>query len=248
MNTLAQEIINNKIPCVFVSPHFDDAFLSCGSLIADISGKTNITIINVFTKAHDDGLTLSAKKALSDAKYSNGIALYQARKKEDAEVYAHYKVTIVNLGLYEALFRRKKEVHWLGKLIPEFAHIYPTYRWHMHGQVHPHDPARTVIYPAIRPYLINKPFLFIPYGIGNHVDHTLTRLVCEKEYERTVYYADVPYTMRNNFYGKAIKGKKVYRYNTRMDVKTKMLQLYKTQFEGLFPGGIVPDHQEVYYR
>lgn len=245
--TFLKKIVKEKIPCVFVSPHLDDAYLSCGTLISRLSGKTDITIINVFTQAHNEEMTLSAKKALRDAGYRDGVSLSEARKKEDAAVYSHYKVDVVNLGFQDALFRKKEKTSLAGKFIPELDHIYPTYRWHMHGKVSKHDTAIAQIFPKIKPYLRKDTLLFIPYGIGGHVDHMVTRQVCEANYSGCVYYADFPYTTRFGDTGKPIKGKEMFYLNPDMDEKIKMLQLYKTQFMGLFPGGIVPEHQEIFY-
>lgn len=245
--TLLEKIIKKKIPCVFVSPHFDDAYLSCGTLISKLSGKTSITVINVFTKAHNQGTTLSAKKTLRDAGFTDGNKLYSARTKEDADVFSHYKVKVVNLGFQDALFRKKENSSIFGKILPEFDHVYPTYRWHMHGKESTHDTARINIFSRIKPYLADGTLLFIPYGIGNHVDHTMTRKVCEENYQKCIYYVDFPYSYRFNDVGKTIKGKEKFCLLPSMDEKRKMLQLYKTQFMGLFPGGIVPKHQEIFY-
>ncbi len=245
--TFLQRIIKKKIPCIFVSPHFDDAYLSCGTMIAKLSGKTDIKIINVFTQTHNEKCTLSAKKALHDAGHTNGLDLYNARLEEDKSVYAHYDVQVINLDFQDALFRKKKQASFLGKIIPEFDHLYPTYRWHMHKKANKNDTATQRLFSQIRPYLSKDTLLFIPYGIGGHVDHTLTRDVCEAHYHRCVYYVDFPYNARLGDNGKPIPGKEVFSLTPDMDEKKKMLQLYKTQFMGLFPGGNVPEHQEIFY-
>src|SRR5260221_14357797 len=97
---LLKEIISKKIPCVFVSPHFDDAVLSCGTLLTKLSGKTDITVINVFTKAHGKPYTLSARKNLIDSgKYSDADKLFGDREQEDKKALSKLSVKISNLGL-----------------------------------------------------------------------------------------------------------------------------------------------------
>lgn len=244
---LVAYIQKNKLPCVILSPHFDDAYLSCGGLIAKLSGKTELTIVNVFTKAHTKGVTLSAKKALMDAQCKSAQSLYKARANEDKKVFSHYKVKVLNLGLQEALFRKRKNFSLLGKLIPEFAHLYPTYRWHVTGKIAEDDYAQEEILEQIKKVLKKKTIVFLPSGIGDHVDHKIVNSLGKDLSATCVYYADFPYTVRLGTSGTAQKNQEKFTLTPNLTEKTSMLQLYKTQFAGLFPDKIVPVHKEIFY-
>jgi len=50
-NEIINNIIREKIPCFFISPHLDDAALSAGGLIAYLSQHTHVEVIDVFTEA-----------------------------------------------------------------------------------------------------------------------------------------------------------------------------------------------------
>src|SRR5579884_814652 len=143
---LVKKIIDKNLPVVFVSPHFDDAVLSCGMLLLQLGGKVDMTIINVFTTAHGGPYTLSAKQFLkASGGYTNAKLLYEARAKEDQNALSRLPVSVVNLHLEDALFRRKKQRSFLGKMFPEFDAVYPTYRWHVIKKISRKDDAVTAL-------------------------------------------------------------------------------------------------------
>lgn len=244
---LIQIIEKGKYECVFVSPHQDDVILSCGSLLRGLTGKVSITVINVFTAAHKKPYTFSAKRFLS---YSNGYSdareLYKEREKEDKEVFSQLAIKPINLGLEDALFRRRNKRTIIGNIIPEFDHLYLTYQWHIIKSVAANDPAILQLKKRLESFKKKKTLIFAPYGIGNHADHVIVRKVCEQLFDTYILYSDFPYNMRLNNYGKTLADGETYRLDPNIGEKTKLIKGYKTQFNGLFPNG-VPDHQEVYF-
>ena len=247
MNTLLNSIIKNKTRCVFISPHEDDALLSCGSLIAQLSGKTDLTVVNIFTKAHKSPYTLSARKFLHDSGFTDAQALYEEREREDAEAFSSLTVKVINLGLEDALFRKKKRETFLGTFIPEIDHVYPTYQWHITKKIASDDPAVATLEKKLEPFKDAKNLIFAPCGIGNHVDHMLARKVSAALFDRYVLYSDFPYNVRLNSFGSALPGGEVYRLDPIMKVKTALIKAYHTQFHGLFTDDTIPNQEEIYY-
>lgn len=248
MSNFVEFIKEKKRPCIVISPHFDDAVLSCGGLLLALSGKVDLTIVNVFTKAHGGPYTLSARKFLKDSHEDNdAIRLYQSRFEEDREALSKIKVKIINLGLQEALFRKKNKQHFLGNVLPEFDHVYPTYRWHITKTIASNDPAVSQLKKALKDLPSKNEFIFAPYGIGDHADHKVVRQVCEELFPSVILYSDFPYNVRSNEYG--FEGEKMISYTLQPDFaqKNKLIQLYRTQFQGLFPDGKVPTHSEKYF-
>lgn len=248
MSELAKLIIAKKMHCVFISPHHDDVILSCATLLSELKGKTQITVINVFTKAHKKPYTHSAKTFM---KYSNGYtdatALYKDRIKEDATVFANLGITPINLGLEDALFRRQKNQSFLGKFLPEFDHIYPTYRWHIIKNVAKNDPAIETLTQKLKSYISPRTLVFTPYALGNHADHRVIRIVSESLFANLIIYSDFPYNKRFKTYGKPFPKGKTYRLAINKPAKEKLIRGYKTQVTGLFPNGDIPTHEEVYF-
>jgi len=242
------KIIKNKTECIFISPHFDDAILSCGDLLRQLAGKTKISIINVFTTAHSGPYTFSARKFLLDSgNYTDATKLFNAREIEDRVVLEKLRITQINLGLQDGLFRKRKTYKHITKLLPELQHEYPTYKWHLTKKISKNDSALEELPRLLKKYTVENVIFFAPYGIGNHVDHIITRLACEKTFAHLVLYSDFPYNSRLGFYGDATKDKERIDIIPNLATKIELIKLYETQFEGLFPNKMLPRHNEVYF-
>jgi LmbE family N-acetylglucosaminyl deacetylase len=247
-NNLTDYIIKNKLKCIFVSPHFDDVALSCSTLLEELAGKTEIVVINAFTEAHKGPYTLSARKFLHDStNYSDATNLFNAREKEDTKVLSRFPLSIVNFGLEDALFRRKKQKAFLANVLPEFDHIYPTYRWHLLKGIAKNDTALFELKKKLEPFKKENILVFTPYGIGGHVDHLAVRKACIEVFDNVLLYSDFPYNMRLNSYGDAINNGEIYTIQPDLHKKEELLKGYVTQFAGLFPTGKIAKHQEMYF-
>src|SRR3989344_5876415 len=115
-NQIIKKITENKIPCVFVSPHLDDSILSAGALMCHLSQKTKVTAITVFTEASPKPYTLSAKKFLYSCGYRNAQELFDARKKEDSNIFSGLGVEFRHLGFTDAAWRKKENPGYLINL------------------------------------------------------------------------------------------------------------------------------------
>lgn len=242
-------IIKNKTKCLFISPHLDDAVLSCGALLGKLVNKTDITVINVFTKSHKGPYTLSARKFLKDSGgYSDAAVLSEERFKEDRHALSKLNLKVIDLGLMDALFRKKIKHNFFGRIIPELSHIYPTYKWHVIKKISSEDSALTKLKNIIKKFINGKNVVvFAPYAIGNHVDHLIARNVCEELFDNLILYSDFPYNIHTDNYGVCKNAQRKVELEVNLDEKSKLIKLYKTQFQGLFPNGKVPYHKEVYF-
>ncbi|HUN01921.1 MAG TPA: PIG-L family deacetylase [Niabella sp.] len=247
-NQLITEILAKKLRCVFISPHLDDAVLSCGGLMQELARKTELTVINVFTSAHSGPYTLSARKFLqASGDFSNAAELYQARIEEDQRALLKLGVNVTNLGLKDALFRRKPKESLFGKILPEFNHVYPTYKWHITGSVNKNDPALADLRKQLEKLNLKEAVVFAPYGIGNHVDHQLVSAVSRSLFKKLVLYSDFPYNIRLDDYGSENGMYRKIELTPNLKEKIKLIKFYQTQFTGLFSDGEVPGHKEVYF-
>ena len=166
---------------------------------------------------------------------------------EDVKAQFSLGTRVVDLGLEDALFRRKKRKTFMGKFIPELDHVYPTYRWHILKKIAAKDPAIVDLKRKLKTFAHKRAIVFAPYGIGNHVDHMLTRNISKELFTNVIFYSDFPYNIRLNNYGKTALGVQVFKIEPDILKKSKMLKLYKTQFSGLFPNNTVPEHKEIYF-
>jgi LmbE family N-acetylglucosaminyl deacetylase len=242
---LQKALKNKKI--YILSPHFDDAVLSCGMLIYTLKGKADITVINIFTNSHNGPYTFSAKKFLKTAGYSDASKLYEDRMKEDRLALEFTGAKSREIGLTDSLFRRHGGVTKLGKIFPEIDHVYPTYRWHILKDIAKKDYASKSLERNLRKFIPQNAIVFAPFGIGNHVDHKLTRIVAEKLFRNLFYYTDFPYNIRNDESGKLPDGYERVSLPTLHSIKNKLISMYVSQKNGLFPMGVIPRHKEVFF-
>lgn len=249
MNTTLQDIIKQKKPCYFISPHLDDAALSCGGLLAELSTKTDVTVITVFTTARPSHYTLSAKKALKDSSYATASKLYKARREEDIKAFEDLPITLTHLNEEESLYRLKAHPSDLesliGQFIPEFVHVYPTYALHIaKGKISSDDqPLIERISDKLKTLIPEGSVVFAPEGIGNHIDHLVVKNSVKNVFE-PVLWLDQPYLIREKLLH-------IPEHFTEFPVnqmeKHKILKAYTSQMPLLFSGQEIPDLRE-YYR
>jgi LmbE family N-acetylglucosaminyl deacetylase len=245
-NNIISRIIKKKIPCIFLSPHYDDAVLSCCEMLSFLSGKTDVTVINVFTKAHAKPYTLSAKQYLKQCGFTDALTLYAHREQEDLRALKKMPLRTLNLGYQDALFRQKENPSFFGKIFAEFSHVYPTYRWHVIGSISPNDYAPKMLYRQLLKLTAKNAYIFAPFGIGGHVDHRIVRLSAEKATTRLIYYSDFPYNINEQQYGQVPKHYSVVPLRPSKK-KEALIRKYDSQLPGLFPTHRIPVHMEVYF-
>jgi LmbE family N-acetylglucosaminyl deacetylase len=201
MKALINKIITQKIPCYFISPHPDDAVFSCGGLISFLADKTQTRVISVFTGGSLPPYTLSARKHICQSGSSDAIQLSARRIAEDQKAIQTLGSTMINLSYPDALFRVRNNQgslqKYLGGIIPEIVHLYPTYRWHiLNSHLHPQDKQIiSQISGQLKKLVPSGAIVFCPLAVGNHVDHLVVRESCLSLRRETVFWMDFPYNL-----------------------------------------------------
>lgn len=154
---------------VFISPHLDDAVFSCGGTIAKLVEEGPVLVLNLFTRY------------LSEVKV-RGVVLGDERYKEEANAARFLGFESRNLGELDVSFRRDA-YRQLGNIfrppVAQDLDWLPTLREKVFAVLAELDYQQ----------------LYVPLGIGWHVDHVLTHLLFESwaERENLLYYEDAPY-------------------------------------------------------
>lgn len=248
------EAIERGVPLIVLSPHLDDAALSCGALMLHAVGRTSVTVVTFFTEADREPHTFSARRYLQQVAVRDAGALYQQRREEDRAALEPVGITCVHVGLAEALFRhRPGRIRSLaGRVLPEFDHIYPIYRTHItSGRVAAAD-AGTLQYVSevIRQRAGSGPSMVLaPLGVGKHVDHILVRSAAEHSGTRVLYYSDFPYNYRQAAQDDFVQRNHLTEitWSRLIEAKVKMVRAYHTQVGALFEGGSIPVVPEVFF-
>ncbi|MEU2236018.1 PIG-L deacetylase family protein [Streptomyces vietnamensis] len=256
LTSFVRTVLGSGVPMIVLSPHLDDAVLSCGALLGWAGRRAPVTVATLFTEAAPPPYTLCARQYLRQTRTRDAEELFADRREEDRQVLELLDVDWRHVGLVDGLFRRRPQARpgteRLSRLLPELAHVYPTYRMHLsRGRVSAYDAetlravGETVdaLLPARSGGLV-----LAPLGVGGHADHVLVRTAAERSGRPVVYYSDFPYNqIAAADDGFADRHRLVARaWERGLDRKHELIRGYRTQTDALFPGGRIPRAPEVY--
>jgi len=157
---------------LFLSPHLDDAVLSCALRLINECDEGEVTVATLFSK----GWPLSF-----------GPDLYGGRRREDERALADLdkRIKIMHLGYKDAIFR----------------HLYYTSFSRIVIGDHQFDKDLALKLAANLKKLIDSrkaQNIFLPLAVGRHVDHRLThQLWCSLSQRsdcKIIFYEDRPYS------------------------------------------------------
>ncbi len=249
-------VLHDCTPALFVSPHLDDAVLSCAALMRRMTRCAPVTVVTLFSAASPPPHTRAARTFLRQCSPGPGpttgaLSLFAERRREDVEVLDGLGLRHVHLGHPDALFRRRRDPSGLlaraGRVLPELDHRYPTFRFDIAlGRVSRGDRELRETLTAEVADLARGAVVFAPLGVGRHVDHLLARAV--GEHLGAVFYADFPYTVRDPRAEAAAAGTlRPWPWADDLAVRRPAIAGYRTQVDALFPDGEIPLRPETYY-
>jgi SAM-dependent methyltransferase len=228
---------------IFLSPHLDDAVLSCGNLILKLKLlKKKVSIITVFTEASSKTQTPQANRYLHGCKYKNPIKLFSDRRKEDVKANKLLGTPYKHLGFTDAAWRQTGGRPIYPNGIKQFLGIVSKKDSHLVELIH-----KKVL--KILPQG-NTCLILAPLGIGGHVDHLITKKVAEKILLPVIFWEDFPYNINNKNTGWILfkqNPKLIFNINDNWDAKLKIIKTYKSQLEFLFPNRNIPRLPERYF-
>jgi LmbE family N-acetylglucosaminyl deacetylase len=172
---------------IYLSPHFDDAVLSCGGLIFEQARQgLQAEIWTIFAGDAPAGpLSALALSCHADWGISDVHELVAARREEDLAAAAIVGAGTAHFSLPDCIYRRSAEG---APLYPDDVFVL----------LHPFDQGLDAdIAAALAAELEPEDILVSPLAIGAHVDHRLARLAAERLDRPLCYYADIPYVFRN---------------------------------------------------
>ncbi|MFF4359261.1 PIG-L deacetylase family protein [Streptomyces sp. NPDC001604] len=247
--------IDAGTPLVVLSPHLDDAVLSCGALMSYAARRTKVRVATFFTEAGVPPYTFSGRRYLRQVGQPDAERLYRDRRTEDREVLERLGIEGLHFGLIDGLFRRKpvasgERLGGVRRVLPEAAHVYPTYRLLAMGRISRYDASELGHVRASLDELVSLPHtvLLAPAGVGGHVDHVLVRTAAELSCEPVVYYSDFPYNQRHRPDPDFVERNAVVdlEWVRGLAAKSELVRGYRSQVGALFPSGCIPVVPEIY--
>ena len=252
LDRLLHEVYTKGAPVVAVSPHLDDAVLSCGALLEYLAPRCPVTVVTVFTAASPRPWPLPARRQMRAIGEPDAERFYRQRQEEDATVLADMGIGRVHLGFPDALFRRVGPGP--GRLPGRPRRpAYPTFRFDAaRGRIAAADARLTdEVAVAIGAAAgdADARLILVPLGVGRHVDHLITRAAIRDLAPRAVYYSDFPYSETALPDAGFIRRHRLVphpRLEGRED-NARRIAGYRSQIGGLFADGTIPTRPEIYW-
>lgn len=176
---------------IYLSPHLDDAALSCGGQIFAATSAGQSVLIVTITAVDAPADDLSDFAAQLHARWESSAAGKDAagviaqRRAEDALAARILGADVLHWPYFDCIYRRHP------------ATAAPLYE-STPALFGPVDPAEDGLVDELAGALSMLPEgarFIAPLGVGNHVDHQITRAAAERAYGRDLwYYEDYPYT------------------------------------------------------
>ena len=220
---------------VFISPHLDDAILSCAGLISFLveQGK-KVEICNVFTSINDKNMELSevVKEYIAEDLHENINNVnrkkcdewIRLRQSEDEEACSLLKCCKRNLGYIDAIFRMKSE--W---------YIYDTEEKLFAGKtINDEKLLKKELILKLSDICKDFDKCIFPMAVGNHVDHRIiyeVGLEIQKNNYNVSYYYEIPYSLIPSSLFTNVEKMDISKY---LDLKINAVSKYTSQLQGLF--------------
>ena len=260
---LRQRLANDA--CLVLSPHLDDAVLSCAALLgaaADTSSPAaphhtarpkrapQHVVATVFTEAGPGPWPPLGRRIAGAAGHADPHRSLAARREEDLTALGGLGVHVQHLGFTEAPYRRagdRRHGRWL----------YPTFRYDaLRGRVSRADRGLAARLRGALEQLFARErasVVLAPLGIGRHVDHLLVRDAAASA-ERPpgcalVYYSDFPYWSRAAPDARFVAEHGLVPLDRCRDpaLTAAMIDGYPSQRSVLFPDGRIADLPDRYW-
>jgi len=214
MESSATSQEKTRYKAIFVSPHLDDAILSCGGTIHQLT-QAGDRVLVVTAMAGDPSTGTLSPFALSLRKRW-GLAAEDtaARRSEDVKACRTLGAGWLHWHIPDCIYRRG---------IRNDQPLYDSEE-SLFGDINQSENDLLDRMADLMRSLPSTESMYIPLGVGNHVDHQLTRLAAERWLEASsfVYYEEYPYADSNN----------------QLDVMLGNPQLWCTQIVQLEPDNI----------
>jgi LmbE family N-acetylglucosaminyl deacetylase len=170
----------------YLSPHLDDAALSCGGLIWEQTHSGNLVQVWTLCAGDPPPGPLSTFAESLHLRWGTGPRTGVTRREEDLRTCAVLGATARHFSNPDCIYRRSSKTG--EALYPSEESIF--------GPVHPEDALlASELAQQISQAVMPGADIVCPLALGGHVDHRLVRAAAEKAGCGLWYYADYPYVL-----------------------------------------------------
>ncbi len=172
---------------IFLSPHYDDAVFSCGGLIWELIHVGYPVEVWTICAGEPPKGKLSPFALQLHQRWGNLEDVVPTRRKENQEAAAILGFSTQQFSVPDCIYRHSENgEYFYTSEASLFSAIHP-------GEKLLLDKLALELARRIPP----DGQLIAPLGIGNHVDHQLTKQAAEINQKPIWYYADFPYVLKD---------------------------------------------------
>lgn len=233
--------MNEDYDFIYLSPHLDDAVLSCGAQIFQhISAGRSVMIVTIMAGDPPTGPLSSFAQSLHQ-RWQLPTRSAEPRREEDIAACAVIGANNLHWNFPDCIYRRHSQSG------------YPLYSSddELFGEI---DPSDHYLVGRIRKQISNLPNcgrLMIPLTVGSHVDHRLVRKAAElaANQQGIIYYEEFPYNVaaNNDQWPHLLDGAWdsliVELSNEAIKAKIEAIECYKSQINTFFSSSQDIGHQ-----
>ncbi len=167
---------------VYLSPHLDDAALSCGGQIsARARAGERVLVLTLFTADEpEEGGSDLIETLHGLFGLEGGVVAH--RRSEDIAACETLGAEPRHVPLAEAIYRADENGDFLYNAIRA-----------IFSSPVPADSRTVQKLTRVLSEFADVPEIFAPLGVGGHVDHVLTRSAAEIAFRQISYYEEIPY-------------------------------------------------------
>lgn len=223
----------HPVAYLILSPHSDDAVLSCGASMAQWQQQgESMVVFTIFDGTVAPPLSSFSNELL--ASWGNPPDIRRLRRAEDEAALAKLGAANLAAGMLEAHYRRGKGGEWL---YPSLGALF--------GDIHSPDDslATTILDKLTADFELHRYTVISPVAIGNHVDHQVTFEVSRRliwaGYD-VMFYEDYPYAAKGSSHPErmnilsGLEPMLVEGDSRAIMTKIEALSYYRSQIPGLF--------------
>lgn len=167
---------------VFLSPHLDDAVLSCGGLIYQLtqSGQS-VLILTLLAGDPPDPLPNTPLVQELHERWNAGHNPYATRRREDQISTQLVGATVEHRAGLDAPYRMNAQ----GEAIyPEWENV-----------INPYLPADDPLWEFDLALPSQTEVVYAPLGVGRHADHRIVSRLAQALPQEVLFYEEFPYTL-----------------------------------------------------
>lgn len=185
MKSLANHSLRATYDVLFLSPHLDDAAMSCGGHIRRLTqDEYSVLIVSVMAGKPPAGELSPFARSLHE-RWRLAVEDLSARQMEDIRACEILGADWMHLPIPDCIYRQDPA---------DGGYLYDSEE-SLFGSLDPHELDLIEEVSKQMSHLPTSASVFAPLAAGNHVDHQLTRLAAESCYGKYAlsYFEEFPY-------------------------------------------------------